>query len=146
VGGIQAGSGSTTIRNFVLPGNYRSRLDNAVLLVAGGSSTTLESVNDVSRNRTQTIVTGPGLSSVTLTWVAPTLNEDGSALTDLAGFKLYWGTTPGSYPNSVTINDPDATAYVVENLSPGTYQFVATSFNTSNVESAYSTPATKVAQ
>ncbi|MDH3482093.1 MAG: fibronectin type III domain-containing protein, partial [Gammaproteobacteria bacterium] len=142
--GIQSGSGSSTVRNFALPGDYRSRLDNAVLLVSGGSSTELETVNDISRNQTLTIDSGPVAGSVTLSWNAPTQNEDGTALTNLAGYKIYWGTTSGSYPNSVTINDKDATSYVVNNLSSGTYEFVATSFNTSGVESRYSAPATKV--
>jgi hypothetical protein len=144
--GIQAGSGSSTVRNSALPGDYRDRLNNALLLVAGGSDAVIESVNDVSRNRTQTIITGPVTGSVRLTWTAPTQNEDGTALTDLAGYKIYWGTTAGNYPNSVTINDATATTYVVDNLAPGAYEFVATSFNTSNVESSYSTPATKVVQ
>lgn len=150
--GIQAGSGSSAIRDLTLPADYRSRLSNAVLLVAGGSSTVIESVNEVSRNGTQSIdselvpdpVPDPASGSVTLSWTAPTENEDGSVLTDLAGFRLYWGTTSGSYPNSVTINDKDATTYVVDNLSSGTYEFVATSFNTSGVESRFSAPATKV--
>ena len=84
------------------------------------------------------------LGSVTLTWTAPTQNEDGSALTDLAGYKLYWGTTPGVYPNSVTLDNPSLTTYVVDNLVPGTYEFVATSFNEAGVESRYSGAATKV--
>ena len=150
--GIQPGSGSSTIRNFALHADYRGRLNNAVLLVAGGSSAVIESVNEVSRNGTQSIesdpvpdpVPDPVTGSVTLSWNAPTENEDGSALTDLAGYKIYWGTTSGSYPNSVTINDKDATTSVVDNLSSGTYEFVATSFNTSGVESRYSAPATKV--
>jgi hypothetical protein len=63
---------------------------------------------------------------------------------DLAGYRIYWGTTPGVYPNSVTINNPGLTTYVVENLSAGTYEFVATSFNNSGVESDYSAPVTRV--
>ena len=86
------------------------------------------------------------LGSATLSWTAPTKNEDGSDLIDLAGFKLYWGTSPGTYPNSVTIDNPTVTTYIVENLAPGTYEFVATSFNTSGVESRYSGAATKVIQ
>ncbi len=86
------------------------------------------------------------LGSVTLNWTPPTQNEDGSALTDLAGYRFYWGTTPGSYPNSVTINNPGLSSYVVENLAPGSYDFVATSINSSDVESVYSNPATKVVQ
>ena len=87
-----------------------------------------------------------GLGSATLTWQPPTQNEDGTALTDLAGYNIYWGTTPGNYPNSVTIDNESVTTYVVENLAPGTYEFVATSFNTAGVESRYSQPATRTVQ
>jgi hypothetical protein len=85
-----------------------------------------------------------GLGSVTLSWTAPTQNTDGTTLTDLDGYKLYWGTTPGSHPNSVTIDNESVTSYVVENLVPGTYEFVATSFSTSGVEGRYSAPDTRV--
>tara|TARA_R110002096_G_scaffold8803_2_gene35851 strand:- start:5249 stop:7762 length:2514 start_codon:yes stop_codon:yes gene_type:complete len=88
-------------------------------------------------------VQASSLGSVTLNWTAPTENDDGSALTDLAGYKLYWGTVSGNYPNSITINNPSVTTYIVDNLSPGTYEFVATSFNSSGVESIYSGTATK---
>jgi len=86
------------------------------------------------------------MGSVTLSWSPPTENTDGTALTDLAGYRIYWGTTSGSYPNSVTIDNPGVTTYVVENLVPGTYEFVATSYNTSGVESDYSAPAAKTVQ
>lgn len=84
------------------------------------------------------------LGSVSLSWTPPTENEDGSVLTDLAGYRLYWGTTPGVYTDSVTINNPSISTYLVENMTPGSYEFVATSFNSSGVESTYSTPTTKV--
>jgi hypothetical protein len=83
-----------------------------------------------------------GNLSTTLTWVAPTQNEDGSALTDLAGYKIYWGTTPGQYTDSATVG-AGLTTIVVENLSAGTYEFVATAINNSGVESRYSNPVTK---
>jgi hypothetical protein len=87
-----------------------------------------------------------GSFSTTLNWTAPTQNEDGSTLTDLAGYRLYWGKAPGNYSESVTIENPGITTYVVENLSPGTYEFVATSYNVAGVESVYSNIATKVFQ
>ena len=87
-----------------------------------------------------------GVLSTTLSWTAPTENEDGTPLTDLAGFKIYWGTTPGSYTNSVTIDNPTVSTYVVENLAPGNYEFVATAFNAAGVESAYSNIATRSLQ
>lgn len=81
--------------------------------------------------------------SATLSWTAPTQNEDGSPLTDLAGYKLYWGTTPGSYTDSITVDNPGLTLFVVDNLPAGSYEFVATAYNSSGVESAYSNPASK---
>ena len=75
---------------------------------------------------------------------APTENDDGTLLEDLRGYKLYWGTSAGVYTDSATIDNPGITTYVVENLPAGTYEFVATAYNSAGVESVYSTPATKV--
>ena len=86
----------------------------------------------------QAVATG----SATLTWTPPTTNTDGSALTDLAGYKVYWGTTQGTYPNSASVG-ANVTSYVVTNLVPGTYFFVATALNSAQAESAFSAPASK---
>jgi hypothetical protein len=99
-----------------------------------------DSIGDFS---IEVLAAGSAIGSVSLSWQAPTENEDGTALTDLAGFKIYWGTTPGRYPNSVTIDNPSVTAYVVENLAPGEYEFVGTSFNAAGVESRYSSPVSR---
>ena len=31
-----------------------------------------------------------------LAWDAPTTNADGTSLTDLTGYRVYWGLSPGS--------------------------------------------------
>ena len=90
------------------------------------------------------LVSDTKYGSVTLSWTAPTENEDGSPLTDLDGYRLYWGKASGNYSDSITINNVSITTYVVENIPSGTYEFVATSFNSSGVESRYSSPATRV--
>ncbi len=82
----------------------------------------------------QAVATG----SATLSWMPPTQNTDGSPLTNLAGYRIYWGTQQGSYPNSVALNNAGLTSYVVESLVPGTWFFVATSINTVGVESPFS--------
>jgi hypothetical protein len=74
--------------------------------------------------------------SATLTWLPPTENIDGTALTNLAGYRLYWGHQPGSYTNSTAVMSPGITTYVVENLASGTYYFAATAVNSSGAESA----------
>jgi hypothetical protein len=88
-------------------------------------------------------VTQVATASTTLSWTAPTLNEDGSALTDLAGYRIYYGKSSRNYSNTIQIDDPGMTTYVVENLSPDTYYFAATAFNESGVESRYSGEAVK---
>ena len=42
---------------------------------------------------------GTGTGSATLSWTAPALNSDGSQLTDLAGYHIYYGTSPSSLSN-----------------------------------------------
>ena len=78
------------------------------------------------------------LGSVTLEWVPPEANTDGSALSDLAGYVIYWGTEPGVYDQRVTIDNAGLTAYVVDGLKPATYYFSATAFNSAGMESDYS--------
>ena len=73
-----------------------------------------------------------------LTWTAPTQNEDGTTLTDLAGFKIYYGTASGNYTSEITIDNPSVTTYLVENLAPNTYYFVATAVDSGGEESRYS--------
>ncbi len=84
------------------------------------------------------------LGSATLSWTAPTQNDDGTPLMDLAGYKIYYGTAQGNYPTSIQIDNPGITTYVVENLTPNTYYFVSTAFNSSSVESVFSNEAVKV--
>ena len=74
-------------------------------------------------------VTQVSLGKVTLSWTAPTENIDGTPLTDLAGYKLYYGTSQGNYPEQITIDNPGILTYVVENLAPNTYYFVITAYN-----------------
>jgi putative Ig domain-containing protein len=82
-------------------------------------------------------------ASVTLSWVPPTDKTDGSQLSDLAGFKLYWGTKKGELSNSATVTNSGLVAYVVENLVPGTYFFMVTAFDRSGVEGEPSNVVTK---
>jgi len=81
--------------------------------------------------------------SATLSWTPPTQNEDGTPITDLAGYWIYYGTVSGNYPNSIQIADPTISTYVVDSLAAGNWFFVATAYNTAGIESAYSNEATK---
>lgn len=76
--------------------------------------------------------------SVTLEWMPPQSNTDGSSASDLAGYVIYWGTEPGDYDQQVRIDNVGLTAYVVDGLRPATYYFTATAFNAAGIESDYS--------
>ncbi len=81
--------------------------------------------------------------SATLSWTPPTANEDGSVLTDLAGYKIHYGASSRSYTNTIVLSNPGLSTYVIDNLTAGTYYFVVTAFNTPGNESAYSNEGSK---
>ena len=79
-----------------------------------------------------------------LTWDAPTQNEDGTPLTDLAGFKIYQADAPGGPYTPVGDVPGTALTFTVESLPDGTYYFVATAYNEAGTESQYSGEVSKV--
>ena len=83
---------------------------------------------------------------MTLGWTPPTQNEDGSQLTDLAAYRIHWSRDGGSFSDSVRIDNPGVTRYVVEDLTPGTYEFAATAISSAEVESRLSNTVTRVVQ
>jgi hypothetical protein len=89
-------------------------------------------------------VVGTATGSLTVSWMPPLERSDGSALTNLAGYKIYWGTAPGDYANMVTIDTPGVTSYVLEQLPAGTYYLVMTAFDAAGVESGQSSVAVEI--
>ena len=83
--------------------------------------------------------------SATLSWDAPTTNSDGTPLTDLAGYKIYYGTDSANYTE--IIDTGNTTSYQVNNLTDGlTYYFAVTAYDTSGNESAFSNEVSKTIQ
>jgi len=80
--------------------------------------------------------------SIALSWTPSTQNEDGSDV-DLAAYKFYYGTSPGSYSNEVRVDSPGIASYVLQNLTPATYYVVATAIGTNGAESVFSNEASK---
>jgi hypothetical protein len=91
-------------------------------------------------------VVAAATGSATLSWTPPTTNTDGSPLTNLAGYRLHWGTAAGTYTSSVRLDNPGLASYVVENLAPGTYYFVVTALSSTGAESQFSNVASKTIQ
>ena len=82
-----------------------------------------------------------------LNWKTPAiaanavLSWDPNTETDLAGYKVYYGTASGSYGAPIDVGNQ--TSYAVAGLNGPTYYFAVTAYNTSGTESAYSTEVSK---
>jgi hypothetical protein len=83
-------------------------------------------------------VTAAAMKSVTLNWIKPTKNIDGSALTDLAGYVVSYGNAPGTYSTSLPLTGASTTSVTVEGLSAGSWYFAIKSRSATGVESDYS--------
>lgn len=81
--------------------------------------------------------------SAALSWRAPTQNTDGSALTNLAGYRIYYGTSSGALTQTIQIANPSTTSHIVEHLGAGTYYFAVRAYTTAGQESGNSNVASK---
>jgi hypothetical protein len=85
----------------------------------------------------------PATGSATLSWTAPTKNTDGSPITGLAGYHIYYGTDPNHFARIIKISGAASTKYVVNGLSPGTYYFAVSAYNAMGRESVKSNVVSK---
>lgn len=82
------------------------------------------------------VVPDDEFTSLTISWEAPLTNEDGTELTNLAGYNIYYTSSSSEESYTVTINNPSVTKYVIDNMSIGsTYSFTMTAFNLVGSES-----------
>ena len=83
-------------------------------------------------------VTTPPLGTATLDWTIPTLNTDGSALTNLAGYRVYYGSSASTLNQQVSIASAATAQASIEQLTAGTWYFAISDYTTAGVESAKS--------
>lgn len=106
----------------------------------------------------------PAVDTATLTWEAPTRNTDGTPITGLAGYNIYYDAASQGYLKKaprlkVSLQDrglsckkiggkpgkPDRTecTYTIGNLGPGTHYFAVTAYTRSGAESRFSNEVKK---
>jgi hypothetical protein len=76
-------------------------------------------------------------ASLTVSWDAPSTNVDGTALTDLGGYKIYWGGLSRDYANVADVGLVTTTTVVELPTGQAAY-FAVTAYNAESNESAYS--------
>ena len=101
---------------------------------SSGSSSSGTSANN-NTGGSSTTVNGP---NVKLAWTPQTENTDGSALTDLVGYKIHYGNESQNYTSTLSVDNPGIATYVVQNLPAGKYYFAVTAYNSAGVESLLS--------
>lgn len=106
----------------------------SMVSACGGGSGGTAASDDANGSNTTTAT-----NAATIRWVPPLTNEDGTNLGDLAGYKVHYGTSQGSYPNIVVVSN-NVTETTIDNLPGDTYYFVVTAHDVYGNDSAFSDP------
>ena len=90
-----------------------------------------------------TLVVQPNTTGTALVaWLPPTQRTDGSSLSDLAGYRLYYGTRADSLPRTINLNN-GLSSYMVEGLETGTWYFAVVACDSAGRDSALSNVGSK---
>lgn len=129
--GAQALAGSVVVTPVGDPQAPLSADQTFTLSCSGAGGTTDDSVS--------VTVVRVGTGTALVSWTPPTQNDDGSTLTDLDGYTVYFGPSATNTPNQVVVTDGTATSLPISNLPSGEYFFRIKSRNSSGRESDFST-------
>ena len=113
-----------------------TKLIFAVLVLLCSLAGCHSSDDSSSTSAAQSVPSGNG--TATLSWDAPTTTTTGSALTDLAGYRIYYGVSASDLSQTVQLSGVGVQTYVVDNLGQGTWYFAIKAVTTAGVESALS--------
>ncbi|HEX5206467.1 MAG TPA: fibronectin type III domain-containing protein [Steroidobacteraceae bacterium] len=134
-GGGAADSASTSAATASTPPNASSPVSTSTSGAGadGGSSSSSTSGSNPPP---------AGGKAVTINWMPPTENMDGTTLTDLAGYDILYGPASGYYTHKISVPNPGIATYVVDDLQPGTYYFSVAAVNSEGTESPVSAEVT----
>ena len=110
-------------------GYQKAVLPTFSIVVQGSTTASTPPVKPPPTNGSQT--TG----AATLSWQPPTQTTSGGMLTNLAGYRIYYGTTPNRLAQSVNIANPGITRYVIGGLTAATWYFQMTAYDHNGIES-----------
>jgi hypothetical protein len=112
---------------------------NIVIAVSDGKASTSLRAFSLTVNQ---VATG----RATISWIPPTTNTDGSALTNLAGYHVSYGTSATALTTVSNVTNPSVSNTLIDNLAPGTWYFAVSAYTSTGVESAISTTVSKTIQ
>jgi hypothetical protein len=91
-----------------------------------------------SAAQSATVTVAATTGTATLVWSAPTTNTNGTAVTPLSGYTIYYGTSSASLTNSVVVSGANMTTYAITGLAAGTWYFALSANATDGSQSATS--------
>jgi hypothetical protein len=90
------------------------------------------------------VVSQSANGSATLSWDAPAEHVDGTALADLAGYRIEYGRQADDLDHFLLIDNPAINRVVIEQLSAGTWHFAVVAYDNKSIESKPSVLASQV--
>jgi len=131
-----------------------ARIDAATGQITGTPGTTdigeYESITIAAADATHRIASSPfsinviGPPAAHLAWRKPEMRVDGSALDDLAGYRIVYGRNPEDLDRSIFIDDPDQLTYDFNTLEAGAWYFAVIALTANGLEGPATTPAMKM--
>jgi hypothetical protein len=109
---------------------------NIVISVSDGKASTSLTAFNISVNQ---VANG----RATISWTPPATNTDGTALTNLAGYRVSYGTSATALTKVAQVATTGVTNTLIENLSPGTWYFTVKAYTSSGTESSNSALVSK---
>ncbi len=104
----------------------------APITITGSNGTTSASIGPFI---VQVKAPAASSGSATLYWIPPTKNTNGSPITNLAGYHIYYGTSTNAMTTTVTVEGGSSATYTITGLNAGTYYFSVVAYNTEGVDS-----------
>src|SRR5262245_27157385 len=93
-----------------------------------------ETLPTITTSQTYTLTCSWNGGSTTINWTAPTTNTDGSRITNLAGYRVLFGTSRSALNQSQAVNSATATSATIGSLTAGTWYFAVRSVNSAGTE------------
>lgn len=113
----------------------------SVMAGCDGANNTVAANGTSSTSSAGNVSTGSGMA--TLTWQAPTTDTSGAALTNLAGYRIYYGMSVSDLSQTVQLSNTGIQTYVIDALGPGTWYFAIKAVTSTGAESALSDVVSK---
>lgn len=109
--------------------------------VASSSSSSSTATSSTSSAPPNQVKSATGAADVS--WTPPTTTAGGSTLLNLAGYDIYYGTSPSALTQKIQVTNVGVTTYVISGLTSGTWYFAVTSYTSNGAQSVPSNVVSK---